>query len=250
MIKLKDILKEVHDEELSLDEGLIWTHDITKSVEGLNAELNRRIKNPNIRFEQQDNRILCIIDSEDIDINIIEWIIKSTNNRGWKPAYFTIFGFGTDTKKFTTTTDLISYLNRGNRITIVFEAIRDIQDIELSQFQDAAGYHITPYQRRENIENIGLVPKSQNKMAAHPERIYFAYNMTAIKELFNNDRFYPKINEFAVFIVDMTKLLKDRQIKLFQDPAFSSLGCYTLDNIPKKYISYQGKLTRTIQPIK
>jgi hypothetical protein len=102
-------------------------------------------------------------------------------------------------------------------------------------------FHITPLVNLEKIKNIGLTPKTNSKLAYHPERVYFLKNIenenfikNFIGKLFVNNKNNIELKEkYVVLRIDLDKELKTEikpKIRFFADPNMSG-AVYTLENI-------------------
>jgi hypothetical protein len=229
-------------EEQYLYEGLIWTHAIERTVNGLN---NSAASIDNITFDTYngENRFYVLIRNGTITSKVFNWIIQSTNARGWIPTYFTV---GNDKKTIPYESDEIfgSYLNTGKTIKLTFDAKFDNEYGE-SEFSSGVAYHVTPMGYKEKILEKGLAPKSKNKKAAHSARIYLSIGMGGIDKILQDPKFYPKETQFVIFKIDMKSLLRERSIRFFEDPAFVGFGCYTYENIPPKFITIEKEIKET-----
>lgn len=117
-------------------------------------------------------------------------------------------------------------------------------------------YHLTPAERVPKILKNGLVPRSENKISNHPERIYFWYHLP--RSLFEISAFadelwlgtkgfepgdgrgkkYLESHErdvaYSVLRIDTRRCGND--FKIFGDPNMYS-GVWTNENIPPQAIS-------------
>jgi hypothetical protein len=135
------------------------------------------------------------------------------------------------------------YLNKNDKIVLIFDAKYDKSAL-FDRFDNGVGYHITPIIKGEKIDMMGLSPKSKSQIAAHLDRVYLAYNIGGIEELFQNSRFCPNEYYFVVYEININKLLKDKNIQLYEDAAFKDEGVYTMNNIPPQYIKFLKTLSR------
>lgn len=96
-------------------------------------------------------------------------------------------------------------------------------------------YHTSPIKFKNKILNKGLTPKSGNKIANHPDRIYLNDSLKSAK-LFgkyliknDNNKYYE--NGYCIYSVNGNGI-----DKLYSDVNFREGGFYTLNNISKEYI--------------
>lgn len=212
-----------------LYEGLIKTQDINQTISIIKREFCENITD--IRTVGKYNSVIDITFKDKTNVNNI---LVRMNNLGWTPS-------GKDYKK------LIQQSNN-NDFTLEFEAKfdREIQDKEKEQIF----YHVTPTVNYINkINKIGLCPKTQNKKAEHPERVYlfpaneynnsvktFASNI--LNNAFRKNIEYQKEVSILEIKLDIETFLK---LKLFKD-SYSS-GYWTYQNIPPKNIREIKRLT-------
>jgi hypothetical protein len=226
MIKLTKLL-----EDTILYEGLIFSADIDSVVSHLKtwsmASTKFKIKPTN------DNKIILKFDKQPNDkdvINLMRWI----NTLGWYIARYVLNDGNFDYKSFTTKEELINDLNSYNLLNLILEAK---YDLELNKYELKNLYHITPIVYKEKIEKIGLVPKSLSKISYHPERIYLT---TSEEDAINlATKFGGRNDKFALYQVDIDKLIKHNNgIRFFKDPNLKS-GIYTLSNISPKFLIFK-----------
>lgn len=108
-------------------------------------------------------------------------------------------------------------------------------------------YHITPDIFLNQIQQVGLVPKSESKISQHPERIYLFMAPDMDKQMTNilwdvtKKETRDKIKDYYVLQVDLTQLPNHR---FYNDPAtsFSYVAIFTLDPIPSSAIKVIKKI--------
>lgn len=83
-------------------------------------------------------------------------------------------------------------------------------------------YHITETKNVNKILKIGLIPKSKNKKANHPDRIYFGFDKIGCLNLINQ---FGKNKKWSLLEIN-TNDIKE----LYGDPDYID-GCWTYDNI-------------------
>ena len=110
-------------------------------------------------------------------------------------------------------------------------------------------YHLTPDISWDKISKYGLTPKTQNKIADHPERIYFIEKLNILGESFEDIantllmNYYrsPYVKEMYLLLIDLSKLNKN--IKFFKDPNFlMGQAVWTTSNIPPNAIEIYEKI--------
>lgn len=119
-------------------------------------------------------------------------------------------------------------------------------DYEVSPKSNVA-YHITPDIFLNQIQQVGLVPKSESKLSYHPERIYLFMNPEMDKEMTNvlwnatKKETRDKINDYYVLQVDLTQIPNHR-FYLDRDSSFSYVALFTLEPIPSSAIKVIKKI--------
>jgi len=98
-------------------------------------------------------------------------------------------------------------------------------------------YHISRISNVVKITKFGMNPRSKNKKAYHPDRVYLGYDANNVSNIANQ---FGK-GEYVLYEIDMTKIGSNNTplinyIKLYDDPDFSGYGCYTHENIPPNCI--------------
>lgn len=224
--KFHDIYKLMSDE---LYEGLILTHSLNKIKNVIEKHYTAKFFNEENYFliNYNFNNDLIIAEKE------LDKMLILMNNLGWFPSQIKInIGYKFSIDKFIS-------LIKENIIDLIisFEAIYD-NPVDIPDVM----YHVTKLKYVDKILKRGLIPKRQEKLTAHPNRIYFT--KTLDDALFFIDQLYMRTeeeNEEALSILKIdTKDIKN-QMRLFRDPNFKSgknyIGFFTLNNIFKDYIS-------------
>ena len=123
---------------------------------------------------------------------------------------------------------------------LTFEKRRQEDEIPVPKFL----YHLTPENKVNKILKNGLVPKAQNKLSMHPERIYLFLR----KDLTLNYRAYAdsfwlaahkttsRKDKYALLKIDTLKCRAG--FKLYGDPNMV-MGVWTFDNIPPEAITIE-----------
>ena len=150
----------------SINEGLIKTFDIKKTVTDINTLLNRY--NLNFSTEIIDNIFMVIINDFDKITNlddILEILLSTTFNLyGWFPSTMrmTNFFLNEKTMKFRKE-ELLRPINNLVKVIITFESKFD----EIVNNIPDKLYHLTIQQYENDIIKNGLLPKSKSKLTAH-----------------------------------------------------------------------------------
>lgn len=158
-------------------------------------------------------------------VSDITQIIGICNQLGW------FISFGTkDGEQYNFDKDFTEQSYDEIVIKPLFDTTKDI-DIKPSTL-----YHVTREKYLNKIFKIGLVPKHEDKISHHPDRIYvtdeleLAWGMKKESErLYREDCEILKIST------------KGLDIQLYSDVDSRQNGFYTLENIPPKFISILPK---------
>ena len=120
---------------------------------------------------------------------------------------------------------------------LTFEKRRQEDEIPVPKFL----YHLTPENKVNKILKNGLVPKAQNKLSNHPDRVYFFLQ----KDLLLNYKAYaddfwlsvhktmPRNDKYALLKIDTEKCNED--FRIYGDPNMVR-GVWTFDNVPPEAI--------------
>jgi len=138
--------------------------------------------------------------------------------------------------------DIPKILEKGNQVVVLFEP-----HYNSSQEIEPVYYHITPELYVDKIDKIGLTPKTHNKIAFHPGRIYLLRTVdvgdvvSIAQLLYNKAKTDVRIRSRTMQVYRVqTKGLNN--FKVYEDPNFNigNGAVYTYSNIPpthlKKYI--------------
>ena len=231
-----------------INEGLIKTHDIDKSVDIIEKFLSDRKIKYELKFDKK---------TSDFSVKII--LSK------YLKSYFGIFmgelrtlsnnlGYFPSTIQFRKNKSFIDkLLKKGDILTknvedsmneidiydydLIYITYESYYDKEVKNIPSVL-YHVADINVLEKIKKSGLVPKSRNKNTSHPERIYFT--MTFGDALFLQNIFIQNHKQGCVII----KLVKPENYKFFQDPRGgfdefqNTRAIYTYQNINPKYLEY------------
>jgi hypothetical protein len=240
-----------------LNEGLIKTYDIDKTIQDIKNiistyNLNFNIIKLNNTFKlhiSEYNRIPHLKE-------IIEYLIDSIFNLyGWFPSTLeiaNIFGF---TNKIKFNKDyLLNPSNNLTDITITFESKFDKIDKDIPKKL----YHLSIQHYENDILKNGLIPKSKSKLTSHDYdgRIYLCKSVNDCKILINPmNIFYSKEKDSIIYSGINPKKMYNKNTKwiiyevdtelanitkLYKDPNFLH-GYYYLGNIKKEAIKLVEK---------
>jgi hypothetical protein len=207
-----------------LYEGLIYTHTIGSTCGSLH---NHNIKTTKV--DKEKNTIEIKVNKK-TDFKKLFVLI---NNLGWfisqiKKKYFEdkrIFGI----KYSSTNLQLILNDEDVEEIFFILEAKFDIE-VDITRYKYI--YHLSNSDYLPKIKRNGLIPKSKDITAHHPERLYFYLNKDDIKYLI--PKLTTDIKKAIIITFETNNLLSN--IRFFKDPNFLDKGVYTLDNISYDYI--------------
>lgn len=216
-------IKEILEEIQSVYEGLILTHPLDASMEYLTNWCNFENK---IEYKKLESTKFVAIIRTSITMTELDVLLKNTNNLGYYPAY--IYDKINNIGKKYTLDNVNDMINAKVIFEIRFEAkYGDVIDGESYKLL----YHVTDIKYKDKILRCGLCPKSKEKLAAHPDRVY----LTLKKETAYLFSYYPqsKITTPILFEVDLNK--SQTEVTLYLDPNFKvtgdARGFYTNDNI-------------------
>lgn len=231
-----------------INEGLIKTHDIDKSMKIINNFLLNKniVARINGVYKTSDFNVEFDITKEIIKdfFGIISNLKQLTINLGYFPS-------------------LIIFRKKKSFINKIFkkedELVKTIDDsfndIEISKYDLISIYYESKYDRivknnptelyhvynkniKDKIIKNGLIPKNKNKDTYHPERIYFVYT---IEDALNLKRIFEKKHNQESEIL---KIFINKKNNFYEDPRggydmFGKFRCiYTYDNISPKNIKF------------
>jgi len=227
-------LKEIYE---SLKEDLIKTHPYETSVEIL---------------KRADYKV--IDDHDDVGKKIFVAEVgqsdakfrKLIHNLGWFMSGMYIYNAYYESFEYRPYTKQLHKKLEDN--DIVFAIILSAKygeevDIKSSKFEYSDYpylYHATPRQYVDKIKKIGLTPKTKNKKAIHPDRVYFSKTIELAQNLipqlaqFSEPDYKTNQADYAVLKIDSKKLPPDT--KFYDDPDMSGGAVYILGNVPPNAI--------------
>lgn len=220
---INDILKE----EYLVYEGLIKTYGVDETINHLKF------------LGLSEDRIKKFIDNDTPTISIrIKPNIEQYNKFNKEMELYGWFlnsGQNDKEKSYKTIDELIRNSNN-NDIWLFYSAKFDYE-VSWNDDRPLTLYHLTPLSRLEKIKSQGLTPKTKNKLANHPDRIYFFRDKKLIAG-FINQFFHSESLEFKYknkYILLEVYLPTEFPIRLFKDPDMDN-AVYTLQNIKPENI--------------
>lgn len=154
------------DSRIFVHEGLIRSEPIDKVITLLKKiyDLDTKINydwNPNnpaisIRFKKSKN------------FDKIEKVFELMNKLGWIGAQ--IVGDQTYTKTITFNKSELPLIKNNNEVIVVFES-KFVENLNYENLSEKL-YHISPIERIDKIQKIGLTPRSGDKKLSYSDRIY------------------------------------------------------------------------------
>lgn len=229
-------------EQKLLNEGLILTHPIDKSIKVIENAGFEVIVLQNVKYQ---NRFFVEIDSFSTDISKL---FKITDNLGWYCSEVKEgVNIGSKTHKYTPS-NLSKFLKDYSIVFLLFEPKYDLA-IDPRRYEYL--YHFTTLINLNRIKEYGLTPKTQNKISTHPDRIYLAYTAHAaekfgrkidvrLRDELSGTETPPKHNKKEELkmgvILKITVTGLPSYFKIYQDPNYYEEGCFTLNSIPYSHI--------------
>jgi hypothetical protein len=231
------IRQTIHENELY--EGLIYSYSTDKTIASIHALLSR-YGNVSVNTNFSRNIITFHLYKDNIASlsTYVDQLERIINTCGWFIAGSSVI-VSTDPTSywFKSLREVINsktnILNRAEQLSITLEPKYGIEVSEIEKQHIQALYHATPSKNIKRILHHGLTPRSQSKLANHPERIYLAVNYGDAKDFSEMSNEIKSEGDFIILKIDRSILNK---IRLFHDPAFRG-AFYTLSNIPPQYIS-------------
>ena len=118
-------------------------------------------------------------------------------------------------------------------------------DIEIFPSKDKA-YHLTPDIYLGSIQKEGLTPRTESKLAPHPERIYLYLNpssslKTLARDLWHASSYKDRVKKYHILEIDLTQL-SDHKFYADPDSSLSYVAIYTNQSIPPSAIKVLGTI--------
>jgi hypothetical protein len=191
---------------LTLIEGLITTHPLSKSVD----IIKKRFKELFLNIEE-DGEIYI-----EGKFEKLEKYLPIFTNLGYFISKYTIDGDEW----------MREYTNETKPIALFLEPKYDIKIYPIPNIL----YHTSPKKFDNKISKIGFIPKTGNKLSNHPERIYLTDDLETAK-LFGMDIKKTYNEDYSVYEIDTSNL----NLNLYSDINLRDSGYYAISNIPKEY---------------
>jgi hypothetical protein len=223
-----------------LNEGLIKTYDIEKTVRMIDNEMGL-MSSYDYNIIINDNNTISlflykfhITDNLDLKFNHINSLF--INRFGWFPSIMKMENIS-GMKKITQYDEnyLLNNKKYINIVEIIYESKFDLEVKIPNKL-----YHLSIQEFKNKIFKNGIIPKSKSKLSKHLDRIYVTDNIEYCKLLIPKMIFHyelsktqkSKINtKWVIYQIDTN----DLDIKLYKDPNYEN-GYYVIDNIPKDNI--------------
>ena len=215
---LYELLTKSLKTDAAMDNLLLWcgndNFDIRKSGDKIILDL--KITKPMNRLE---------IENLIGHVNLLGWIVTAQLEcDGWK-------NFKED-----------KFLNNQRKISALQLEAKYPQEQNKSEYEHL--YHVSPSIVRTKIEKYGVCPKNKEKIANHPNRVYFVFDKSKIKKIATALNKATKQNlPYDVWELDNKSFIKyNPDARFLRDVNYAG-GVFTLSNIPPKFL----KLVDTIQ---
>lgn len=225
-------------EQKLLNEGLILTHPIEKSIKVIE---NAGFEVITLQTAKYQNRFFVEVDSISTDFSKL---FKITDNLGWFCSEVKEgIKLGSKSHKYTPS-NLSKFLKDCPIVFLLFEPKYDLA-IDPRRYDYL--YHFTTLINLNRIKEYGLTPKTQSKISTHPERIYLAYTAHAAEKFgrkidvrlrdelegIETPPNHNKKEELKMgVILKITVTGLPSYFKIYQDPNYYEEGCFTLNSIP------------------
>ena len=210
-----NIINDPTLENLLINEGLIKTHPIQKSID----IIKKRFPNLNVKMEK-DEEIKVKGDMSKLE----KYIPLFTNLGYFISAYINEDNTG----------DIIVNVYDTDTTGIILEPKYDIEIYPIPKIL----YHASMIRFKDKINRNGFVPKSGNKESIHPERIYltddlkiaigFGENLKSIKIVDKDKK--DRNTGFCIYEIKGSGIEK-----LYSDINLRNVGFYTDQNIAPEY---------------
>jgi hypothetical protein len=235
-----------------IEEGLIKSYDINKTLEDLNRTIS--IYNLDFNLNKLNNNTfeLSINNFDKIEYRkeTINFILDNVFNLyGWFPSKLEVINFFGAKNTFSFNSDyLFNPQNKISDIKITFEAKFDLLDKDIPKKL----YHLSIQHYMNSVLKFGLITKGKSKLTTHDSRVYLCKNSNDCKILINAmimhyskekdsilysgnnpNKVYNKNTKWIIYEIN-TELAGIK--KLYKDPNYIN-GYYYLNNIPKESIS-------------
>ncbi len=215
---------------LSMNEGLISTYPIDKTIEYISSYFD---------FIPQQIEIKKAKSENDIDY-IIVYIPVINDNLGIIKKSMSLCGYFLGFPKE-------HEIKQGQFNWLQFEPIVQKNESDKIRKEENKLYHITPHYNLGKIKNIGFSPHSKNELFNYPNRVYFLRgslnneNIQYIaKQLNKYNSSEGNDGKYVLLTIDIEKIPKD--IKMYLDPNYP-YGIFVTENIKPNVIINVKELT-------
>ena len=237
-----------------IEEGLIKTYDIDKTLEDLNRITSQYNLNFNLNKLNNNTFELSISEFNKIPYlkETISFILDNIFNLyGWFPSKLEVVNlFGAKNTFYFKRDYLFNPLNKISDVKITFESKFDLIDKDIPDKL----YHLSIQHYKDSILKWGIITKGKSKLTTHDydSRIYLCKSSNDCKILINQmsifyanekdsilysgknpNKIYNKNTKWIIYEID-SKLAVIK--KLYRDPNYIN-GYYYLNNIPKESLS-------------
>ena len=174
------------------------------------------------------------------DIELCEYFLNINGNYGYFPNKYYCFK-GNIENRFSfksikktgelNVQDFLKNIKNCTKIVVTFEAKFETGLYKKNSEVPDILYHLSPSKNRDKIKNNGLVPKSNNRIAYHKDRIYIFQNVNNYETLLKSFKVSDSYNLIGEIKYDLYEIkLNKSETILHVDPYFED-GFYTYDNI-------------------
>lgn len=234
MIKLIDLL-----EDQTIYEGLIYSI----SSEEFQDHIERwAISKHKIKIKIVSNKKIQLTIMEHLEERELKNLFILINNLGWYVSVSSIFGqLNAKWEKFNIEKFLELYKDNNKNVVFQIEPKFHNGKPIIDFMYDF--YHVSPTKHEKKILKIGLVPKSKEKILAHPERVYFTTKMIDAVALADTFSDIDKEHLYTIFKANLKSAKENNNaIRVFIDPNFSG-GVFTLSNIPPQFLKIVKRIS-------
>jgi len=232
-----------------INEGLIKTHKIDKSIQIINKFLKTYNLIPRISADKRTSDF-----SVEVDIdhnfkynfyNILSELKTLTMNLGYFPALVILKKKKNFLDKLFKKKDKITkYIDDSfkdvnfNEFEIISIFYESKYDKVVKNIPDKL-YHVFNLNIKDKIIKNGLIPKSKNKNSFHPERIYFAYTLNdALQLKYKFEQVYKQPSGILEYFNINSKFVFYEDPRGGFDKEKNIRSIYTYNNISPKDIKF------------
>ena len=222
-----------------INEGLITTHNILKYSTNLTMELSSIGIKSKINII---NKFVYDIFVYNVDIlknkKVFDLFFTFNNNLGYFPSFYTLLLTNNNFKGIFNYDSIYNIIDSNNNF--IYLKLRFESKFEDSLYKNNLTvpkicYHLSPTIYDSKIMYNGLIPKSKERKAHHPERIYLFYNINDAQSLLNvlklNDSNNNLDRKYTLFEINL-----DKHTIIHSDSNYIN-GFFTYDIILPRYIT-------------